>query len=278
MAKKNFKTGINERNQPNDAFMYDDAPLAEDDIFDLIHTPDEAIVEENSKLKARVTELEQKIAEHGIENAIVRKQDGTMSYGRFTITQTGLKIPENASTEELAEIGIILRNLDRIIAWNIGDWAKHLHHTFNVSYEKIAEQFGYQIDTLYSYASVCEAIPTLIRNQGQSFSHCRLVMKMKPRDQRKWLERSTKHNWTVAELRTAIREENRKNSPTLSNEDLATRLFSPETRPKLSGWKGLFSRAGEGDPDADNELRRRITQVRDWLDTVEENLDSESKS
>lgn len=215
--KRQLRDGIEQRTGDADEVMYGGAETLDNGFWDSIDESSTEVRRENEALKAKITALEQQVAGEQ-DKYLVPHEDGNITYKRFTISQVGLHIPEDASGEELAEIGIILRNIESAVQWCIGDWAKYLSSRFNVSYEEIARQFGHTVETLYSYASVCDAVPILIRNQGVSFSHHRLVAKMKPKDQRKWLSLAAKNDWKVAEFRGAIRGASDDDPPTLSDE------------------------------------------------------------
>lgn len=215
--KQQLRDGIEQRTGDADEVMYGGAENLDDGFWDNIDETGTDIRRENEALKARIATLEQQVTGEK-DKYLVPHQDGNISYKRFTISRVGLVIPEDASGEEMAEIGIILRDIESAVQWCIGDWAKYLTNRFDVSYEELGKQFGYTVETLYSYASVCDAIPILIRNQGVSFSHHRLVTKMKPREQRKWLALAAKNEWKVAEFRGAIREASDDDPPTLSEE------------------------------------------------------------
>jgi hypothetical protein len=251
--KQQLKSGIEKRTGDADEVMYGGADNLGDGFWDTIDETATDIRRENETLKERIATLEQQVAGEK-DKYLVPHQDGNISYKRFTISRVGLEIPEDASGEEMAEIGIILRTIESAVQWCIGDWAKYLSNKFNVSYEELAQQFGYTVETLYSYASVCDAIPILIRNQGVSFSHHRSVTKMKPREQREWLALATKNEWKVAQLRAAIRGTSDDDPPTLSQEiqHFARNLASKrekqiETVQNL--WEKLPNGAG-GEADA----------------------------
>jgi len=56
------------------------------------------------------------------------------------------------------------------------------------------------------YKEVCERIENGIRIPNLTFAHHQLVAYMEPALQREWLQEAVRHDWTVAELRNAIRD------------------------------------------------------------------------
>lgn len=152
------------------------------------------------------------------ENALVPTGDGAYTYKRFTMTPTGMDIPEDVTDDELNDVGEFILGLNQSISWVIGDWAAKANALWKVSYKQIADVFGYQEDTIKTYASLCRAIPRLIRNQRLEFGHHRLVAKLPEGEQRRWLERAALgddgKSWTVPEMRRVMGIDSGKIPPT----------------------------------------------------------------
>ena len=122
------------------------------------------------------------------ENAIQRHDDGSLTYKRFTMTPVGMVIPEGVEELEWEDVGNVLKDLDSVVSWNLGDWADYANKKWGKEYKAIASEFGYEPDTIKVYASIARSMPTLIRNQRVSFAHHRTVSKLTDRDlQSAWL-------------------------------------------------------------------------------------------
>lgn len=138
------------------------------------------------------------------ENALVLHDDGSMVYNRFVLHPTHLDIPQNVSSQEWQELGYRLKNVETSLSWVIGDWAFYANSAWGFPYETIAEHFGYEVSTLMSYASIANKVPTLIRNQGLSFSHHRLVTKLPQEQQKMWLDAALENHWSLAQMYRAM--------------------------------------------------------------------------
>lgn len=123
-------------------------------------------------------------------DALVKREDGGFTYKKFTLTANGMDIPDGTSGDEWVEVGQVIKSLEDSISWVIGDWAAYANAVWGTSYEDIAAEFDYEVDTLMVYASVCRAVPTLIRNQGagMSMAHGRVIAKLDPITQSVWAQ------------------------------------------------------------------------------------------
>lgn len=138
-------------------------------------------------------------------NAIQRHDDGTMTYKQFTMTPVGMVIPEHVEIEAWNDVGRVIRDLDTSISWVIGDWALYAKREWRATASEIAEAFGYETSTIETYVSICEAIPSLIRNQTAHFSHHRLVSKLGSRDlQQAWLAYMGHFKLRIADAKTEM--------------------------------------------------------------------------
>ncbi|MEP7292289.1 MAG: hypothetical protein ABI835_10920 [Chloroflexota bacterium] len=143
------------------------------------------------------------------ENALVLCDDGSMIYDRFILHPTHLDIPKNVSSQEWQDLGYRLKHIETSLSWVIGDWAYYANSIWKFSYETIAEHYGYETSTLMTYASIARNIPTLIRNQGLSFSHHRLVTKLPPEQQKMWLNAAVENGWTLNQMYRVMLQNNR---------------------------------------------------------------------
>ncbi len=135
-------------------------------------------------------------------NAIQRHDDGTMTYKRFVMTPVGMVIPEGVEEPEWEDVGNVLKDLDSVVSWNLGDWADYANKVFGKEYKVIAAEFGYEPDTIKVYASIARSMPTLIRNQRVSFAHHRTISKLIDRDlQSAWLNYAAFFDLRVADMK-----------------------------------------------------------------------------
>lgn len=206
--------------------------------------------------------------------AIVPQDDGSFIVGQFTLTPTGVQIPEGVSSDDWGQLGDLLFRLNGSIQWLIGDWLNYGARTWGKTYDAIAEATGYEVSTLYNLAMVSSKVDFSLRNEKLSFTHHMLVASRSPEEQRYWLARAVDERWSAAQLRAAMK------TPTpLSSGDTSAgvqkRLISHEKPREVRQFLKLASKAGQGDPKAKQRALGQIVQLRQWLDDVEEWLKHE---
>lgn len=164
----------------------------------------------------RIVELEEQLEELkklDPENAIVVRQDGmSKHYKQFELRETELLIPDDTNEQDWVEIGVLLMRMQGTIQWLLGDWlvygmTREKSGDWKGTYSRMQEIFGYELESLHTYASVCRQVPTLTRVKELSFSHHRAVTKFSenPDLQKKWLEKARENSWSAKELIAQIR-------------------------------------------------------------------------
>jgi hypothetical protein len=227
------------------------------------------LVEENARLHEIVESMKSEIQVVGTPaNALVFSPDGMGEYKGFQLHHTYLSIPEDVPQDDWVEMGVILMNMKRSISWMLGDWLAYamkddyqLYEGWISAYQYVASQFGYEVETLYSYASVCRKIATLTRVKVLSFSHHRLVTKFDNDTQFHWLNRAVEGNWSERQMRTAIQESERKGRKPLVAQ-WAKPIAKLESTFSAPRWQKLNS-----------ETRKTITaRLRVLLERLEEDI------
>lgn len=148
-------------------------------------------------------EPEPQVVEVIPENAIIHREDGALVYKRFVMTQTGIEIPEDCSEPEWDDVGHVIKRLWSSVSWVVGDWALRGLNAGKLA-TQIAKDFGYEVSTIDSYASVCRSIHGLMRHQALSFDVHRPVMKLQPDQQQYFLDLAEHNHWNKAQLYEAI--------------------------------------------------------------------------
>lgn len=139
------------------------------------------------------------------DNALVKRDDGAFVYKQFVMTATEMTIPEGTSEDDWTEAGDVLRGIGSAVSWWIGDWAVYARDQWGATAKQIAEAFGYEVETIEPYMSVCGAVHGLIRNQAVSFSHCRRVAKMDAALQERWIQFAAMHGLVLEDFKVEIR-------------------------------------------------------------------------
>jgi len=195
---------------------------------------------------------------------LVRREDGSMQYGKFSMTPTALIIPDGTDQDEWKELGNVLFNLDGAISWWLGDYAVYGERTWKYTYDALAKAYNKEVETLYTYAGVARSIDSSIRNRGLSFAHHRLVQGLEDdKEQRKWLDLASSKGWTVQQMAAAMKPV-RQSKQTVTPYDA---LFTPERFPalKANAVKKLVVKAKNGDQKSLQELAVVVQQAEQWL-------------
>lgn len=171
--------------------------------------------------------------------------EGQLEFKRFTLTETELIIPDDVTLQEWAEVGRFLLSITTPIQWWLLDWlAVSENRGWGETYRQIADEFGVQVDTLWTYVSAVRSIKSSIRNRGLSLAHHRLVISMPDDDQRYWLQTAAMEGWTVSQMRAAI-----KGQPPARSSGLIARIqkFFGQKWDKYQYYQKRLDKVGQGD-------------------------------
>jgi hypothetical protein len=235
----------------------------------------------------RVVEKVVEVVPPEMEMSLVPQGDGTFRYKRFVIASTHLDMPDGVTREEWNEIGQVIKYLESSVQWVAGDWASYAYHTWGTSYDVMAADFGYEVETLYSYASVARSISTLIRNQGLSFAHHRYIAAKTHDLQERWIAYGYQHRLKldpfkkeVALLRSLPEEDQIRwlDFAIESGELLSQRSeFATPALPAASPLadkknRRTFNRVWQSLEKGGAVKREDIQHLRRWLDAIEQGL------
>jgi len=138
---------------------------------------------------------------------LVPDEDGVYRFGRVGLTPVGLDLPEDVSLDEYTEVGRLLLDVGSRIQWLLGDWIVYGDQwEYGETYAALAEEFGYEVGTLHTYAWVCREVDFSTRVENLSFSHHREVAKYEPEMQRRLLQMAVENGWSAKEFNKRIRE------------------------------------------------------------------------
>jgi hypothetical protein len=132
--------------------------------------------------------------------------DGVYRFGRVGLTPVGLDIPDDVGPDEYAQLGRLLLDVGSRIQWLIGDWIVYGDHfQWGETYTSLADEFGYEVETLHTYAWVCRQVQISTRVEVLSFSHHRIVAKYEPQAQQRLLTMAVEQGWSAKEFPKHIR-------------------------------------------------------------------------
>lgn len=122
------------------------------------------------------------------------------------LSTTSANFKPETDFKDWLEAGRKLCEVSACSLWWIGDWLNYGEAKWGKKYEAAVEVIGYDYVTLKAAAWVARSIKVSTRIQSLSWSHHREVASEEIKDKAKWLRKAQENNWTVSELRRAIRE------------------------------------------------------------------------
>jgi hypothetical protein len=131
---------------------------------------------------------------------------------KFTISRTGLEVHDHLSFEEWSGLAPVLNEAARGVAFVIGDWLLYGDDRFGgeaagkrgangaasrvrpEDYEAAVGMTGLDRATLHTYAHVSRRVPSSLRDKDLSWEHHKIVAKLPPADQQRWLGLAADHH------------------------------------------------------------------------------------
>lgn len=120
-------------------------------------------------------------------------------------TATSLDLPADMSYDRYEALGVALGRAHRTVTWMIGDWINFGERAYGEKYAQAVEATNMTPATLMNYASIARKVPRERRREGVPFSVHALVAPLPPREQKEWLDRTERNEWTREELREQLR-------------------------------------------------------------------------
>lgn len=136
------------------------------------------------------------------------KEVMTVDAAKCELTPTGARLAEGLSMEDWARVGEGMARASRSLQWWIGDWLNYGVREYGDKRALAidhAEVFGLSAETLRHAMWVSEKVVN--RLTTLSWTHHREVADMPGREQGQWLKKAELEEWSVSELRQAIRAE-----------------------------------------------------------------------
>ena len=92
--------------------------------------------------------------------------------------------------------------------WWLGDWWHYGAHAYGERKAKVKAKraFPYAFATLMNWGWVAGKVATSLRREALSWSHHALIASYPPDEQKKWLDKAEKWEWTVKHLGQKIYE------------------------------------------------------------------------
>ena len=123
------------------------------------------------------------------------------------LTPVSLMIMADVSFKDWMQIGDTLLSMHRAVHYWIGDWLNYGTTKWHKEdrYLQAVPETGYDIETLQNDAWVCGKVQSHDRRDLLRFGHHQTIAPLPREDQVKWLEEAVKEQYTIRDLREAIR-------------------------------------------------------------------------
>lgn len=130
---------------------------------------------------------------------------GEIVVGGYVLTPTGLVSRGEVTEQNWREAGSIIFKLDGAIQWLIGDYLLSGEREWGKTIDQLAAELGRAKGTLYNCYYVASNVDFSLRNETLTFNHHYAVAKETPEMQTYWLNMAAENDWSVKQLRNAMR-------------------------------------------------------------------------
>jgi hypothetical protein len=145
------------------------------------------------------------------------KQESTPRQGRrpcdtddrglqVSTTKVALQLPSGMAYEQWEHVGRQLAGVLTSSSWWLGDWLFYGKSHYSDRYERGIHMAGLKYQTLRNYAWVAGRFPPARRRATLSFQHHAEIASMSADQQEQWLQRAQQNEWTLRQLRCALRD------------------------------------------------------------------------
>ena len=120
-------------------------------------------------------------------------------------SEAGLDLAVVPTWEQVQGVADTLDTMGRNVSWWWGDFLNYCENLFPERWAQLIPDIGWSPKTLQNWMWVANRVPKHIRVSTLPFSVHAEVAKFEPEDQEMWLQLAMEGNWTVSELREAIK-------------------------------------------------------------------------
>jgi hypothetical protein len=198
--------------------------------------------------------------------------DALQGHPDLKITGEGLIFQRPVSFDDWKKIGRGLCGIGMSLPWIIGDWLAWGRNAFCERdeatgqfikgdgawrYDQAVAATGLEPNTLAIYAYVAASVPVLIRRKTEalSWSHHREVAALEQKEQERWLAMAEAKEWSVSDLRQALRHAQADQCAVISNE------AAPVSLVRIATDFDRCLRKLEGDIESWPADRRRVVKL-----------------
>jgi N6-adenosine-specific RNA methylase IME4 len=124
-------------------------------------------------------------------------------------------IDPDITWEEWKESGRRLAIASNTLQWHWGEWWNHGHKKWDRDAEEFIKTLPLKRQTLYNYGSVATLVKPYVRTEDLPFEHHKLIAPLheQPKEQKMWLKRAKDNRWPASQLREAMKEAYKEDTP-----------------------------------------------------------------
>ncbi|HWN09737.1 MAG TPA: hypothetical protein VNO50_10800 [Pyrinomonadaceae bacterium] len=111
------------------------------------------------------------------------------------------------TAHEWKSLWLPFRRVRKAFNFTLGDWINHGKAAYGERYALALDTTELEYQTLRNFASTCSLVTLSRRRDKLDWSHHVEVGPLSPRDQTRFLKLAEENNWSVSDLRRAIRDE-----------------------------------------------------------------------
>lgn len=139
--------------------------------------------------------------------ALQRVNGHVMTIGQFRLDDLGLvvNVSEPVDFEAWETTGKLFERADRALKWWVGDWLIYGEGAYGERYSQAIDSTGWDYQTIANARWVAGQIAYSRRRECLSWSHHAEVASLGEAEQDELLDSAIEYNWSVKELRSAVR-------------------------------------------------------------------------
>ena len=226
-----------------------------------------------------IPKLQEQI-EYMSRNAVIFESTEVSIDLPYKASPAGLELRNDLPVDAFEQIGhALLRMSDRISLF-IGDWLVALDKRKDLEYgdmSSLAESYNLEPATLHNWKSLCESVKISLRSEVLNSypdhklrkSHYELVRTLDEPEQRKWLKKAAKEQWSVKKMRESLK----KPSPSKKKVYQSVWFKQASTYLDASQHERLKKKAEGGDEKALETLRQQIDYASEYVSTMKREIE-----
>lgn len=122
------------------------------------------------------------------------------------LEKTSLTFKREVTKEEWSKVFSGLKTIEGCVQFWIGDCLKYREQKWGM-YKDVVEESGYSQGTIENIKSICDSVESPRRRGDLSFGHHAEVASLEASSQDKFLQQAVDNEWSIKDLRSAIKSE-----------------------------------------------------------------------